>query len=55
MFCDTPTRVTETSSGSLDHILIQNIKGEGEVLQHKFEISVTTIQLSSSLKFTKQR
>ena len=34
-FCDNPTRVTETSSSSLDHFLFQNIKGVGQVLQHQ--------------------
>ena len=33
--CDNPTRVTETSSSSLDNFLFKNIKGEGQLLQHQ--------------------
>ena len=34
-FCDKTTKVTETSSRSLDHYLFQNIKGERQVLLHQ--------------------
>ena len=59
IFCDNPTRVTETSSSSLDNFLFQKIK-EGQVLQHqkfsdhypvqfKFRIHKTTTKMKKCL------
>ena len=35
IFCNTPTRVTESTSSSIDHFIFQNLNGDAEVLEHQ--------------------